>query len=69
MSACQQCGGLGEVDVSHGRGTRRVLCRCQRDKLQQMVALVGRLEGEVRDLRRELTELRGLLAAVLDDQA
>lgn len=47
--ACQQCGGLGEVDVSHGRKTRRVPCRCLRDR-------VAALERELDELRRKLRE-------------
>lgn len=53
MSACQQCGGLVEVDVSHGRSTRRVPCRCLRDR--------------VAVLERELAELRALLLATVPE--
>lgn len=49
-SSCQQCGGLLEVDVSHGRKTRRVPCRCLRDR-------VTALERELAELRREMADL------------
>lgn len=56
MSACQQCGGLTEVDVSHGRRTRRVPCRCLRDR-------VAALERELAELRQTLGTLAAQLPA------